>query len=295
MTLTAKKIIETALETMGQEPKFLQGCHRGMHNETYHAIKSFISRSSIMDFLRSPYSYWAKHLNPERPKRDATAAMTLGSAFHTLALEPTLFNEQYVMKPAPMLLKDVGREAYDIYKNAVEYIEKCGKEVISADEYNTLESMLIKLHSNKEAMELIHDSRIENSFFWQDMESGLLLKSRPDILHENVIVDLKTTSDASPRAFQNEMVKYGYHIQFAMIRDAVEAIEGRRINHFINIVIETKYPYNMGIYMIDEFTVDEGQAKYKHACLDLKEAIADDKWDDYGIRTISLPKWAFSD
>jgi hypothetical protein len=88
------------------------------------------------------------------------------------------------------------------------------------------------------------------------------------------------------------MVDYGYHIQFAMIRDAVEIIEGRRINNCINIVIETKYPYNMAIYIIDEFALDEGQVKYKQLCLDLKNAIAENKWSDFGIQEIGLPKWA---
>jgi exodeoxyribonuclease VIII len=270
----------------------IQVCIPDLSNEDYHSRKEFISRSALMDFDKSPYTYWAKHLNPDRPKKDATSSMILGSAFHTLALEPKLFDDQYIMKPAPMLLKDVGREAYNIYKNAVEYIETCGKIVLSTDEYNNLGFMLLKLQANKDAMHLIRDAHIENSFFWKDEHSGLLLKARPDILHDNMIVDLKTTSNASPRHFQREMVDYGYHIQFAMIRDAVEIIEGRRINNCINIVIETKYPYNMAIYIIDEFALDEGQLKYKQLCLDLKNAIEENDFKDYGIQTIGLPKWA---
>ncbi len=88
------------------------------------------------------------------------------------------------------------------------------------------------------------------------------------------------------------MVDYGYHVQFAMIRDAVEIVEGRRINNCINIVVETKYPFNMAIYIIDEFALDEGHMKYKQLCLDLKNAMAENKWADYGIQTIGLPKWA---
>ena len=33
--------------------------------------------------------------------------------------------------------------------------------------------------------------KYEQSFFWQDPATGLLLKARPDILHEDMIVDLK--------------------------------------------------------------------------------------------------------
>lgn len=299
MTLTPTKIIAEALNLLKDSSPIIKdmgliqsGIYEGMSNQEYHSNKFFISRSALMDFDKSPYTYWAKHINPDRPKRDATPSMILGSAFHALMLEPHLFDKEYIMKPKPMLLKDVGREAYDIYKKSIEYIEKCGKTVLSADEWDNLIAMRDKVNASSEAMQLIRDSRIENSFFWQDEHSGFLLKARPDILHQNMIVDLKTTSDASPRAFQHEMVKYGYHVQFAMIRDAVEVIEGRRIDNFINIVIETKYPYNMGIYIIDEETINSGEEKYKTLCVELKEAIATNNFQDYGIQTIGLPKWA---
>ena len=55
-----------------------------------------------------------------------------------------------------------------------------------------------------------------------------------------------------------------------MIRDGVDACEGRRINNVINICTETKYPHNMAIYIIDELAIDEGQVKYKSILLDLR-------------------------
>lgn len=268
------------------------GIYTTLSSEEYHSHKESISRSALMDFMRSAYTYWAKHLNADRQKRDATPQMELGTSFHTLILEPQRFDEEYVMKPEPVLLKNVGREAYEAYKNVVSYLENTDKKVLSADDWKNLMAMRDKLHSNKEVVELLANARIENSFFWQDKESGLLLKARPDALHENIILDLKTTFDASPRAFQNDMVKGGYHIQFAMIRNAVEALEGRRIENFINIVIENKYPYNMAIYIVDEAAVDVGQEKYKQALIELKEAKETNYYADYGIQTISLPKWA---
>ena len=268
------------------------GCYTELSNENYHAIKSHLSRSAIMDYDKSPYTYWAKHLNPNRPIKDATPQMELGTAFHTLILEPLRFNEEYVMKPTPVLLKDVGREAYDAYKGVCDYIEKSGQRVLSFDDWHNLMAMKAKLESNDQAMQLIRDCRIENSFFWEDEHSGMLLKARPDILHDNMIVDLKTCSDASPRAYQMEMVKYGYHVQGAMIRDGVDVCEGRRINNVINICVETKYPHNMAIYIIDEFAIDEGQVKYKNILLDIKNAIQENSYGDDGIQTIGLPRWA---
>lgn len=277
------------------KPRYIRdfGCYKDLSNEDYHADKDYISRSSIMDYLRSPFTYWAKHLNPDRPKKDATPQMILGSAFHKFILENETFLDEYCFAPEAVTLKYSGREAYDEYKKQLAECESSNKIVLTNDMGNVLIDMREKLKQNKKSMQLI-DGRIENSFFWRDAESGLLLKSRPDILHDSICVDLKTTSDASPRAFQNEMVKYGYHIQFAMIRDAVKAIEGHLLKTFIDLVIENKYPHNMAIYIIDEEAINEGERIYKSVCLDMKAARELNEWNDYGVQTVGLPKWAFS-
>jgi len=276
------------------------GVYTNLSSEEYHAHKESISRSAIMDFAQSPYTYWAKHLNPDRPIKETTPAMQFGTAFHMYCLEPQLFWAHYAVKTEHFTLKhlqevhgkDKGKFLFEEQKLSVLNLSKENKAILSADEYTNLKNMLDRITLNDSVMELSRGGKIENSFFWQDENSGLLLKARPDILHDNMIVDLKTCADASPRAFQSSMVTGGYHIQGAMIRDAVEAIEGHRINNVINICIETKYPYNMAIYIIDEFAIDAGQEKYKQICLDLNEAKETNTFADYGIMTIGLPKWA---
>ena len=61
----------------------------------------------------------------------------------------------------------------------------------------------------------------KNHFSWKDEDSGLIVKARPDVLHDNMIVDLKTIRDASVHSYQRDMVDGWYHVQGAMIRDAV--------------------------------------------------------------------------
>lgn len=269
-----------------------EGVYTNLSNQEYHSHKESISRSALMDFDHSPYTYWAKHLNSDRPRREPTPQMELGSAFHALMLEPKIFDETYIMKPEPVFLKDVGRESYDKYKGICEFLETCGSTILTIDQWDTLMRMKNAVKHNEDAIKLIEGARIENSFFWRDQHSGLLLKSRPDILHENMYIDLKTTSDASPRAYQSEMVKYGYHIQGAMVKDSSWILEAKDIKKVINIVVETKYPFNIGIYIIDEFALEEGHMKYKQLLLDLKNALEKNEFKGYGIQKIGLPKWA---
>jgi hypothetical protein len=107
-----------------------------------------------------------------------------------------------------------------------------------------------------------------------------------------MIVDIKTIADASPYNFQRSMVDGWYHVQGAMIRDAVRKLEGREINTVINVCVEKKYPYCVGIYIIDEAAIDQGEALYKNVLLDMQSCIIKNNYKSYQIQIIGLPKWA---
>lgn len=269
-----------------------EGIYTDLSNEEYHGDKDTLSRSSLMDFDISPYTYWANHLNPKRPPKKSTPAMEFGTMVHTYLLEPDEFKKRYAILPPKVLLKNEGREKYEMYKAICEGMEKSGAIIIEQEDIETLLLIADRINANPIARDLIEGARIEHSYFWQDEHSGLMLKSRPDILHENMIVDLKTCSDASPIAYKNAMAQGGYHVQGAMTRDAIDRLEGKRINKVLNIVIENKYPHNIAIYIIDEYALDAGHMKYKQICLDLKAARESNHFEDFGIQTISLPKWA---
>jgi exodeoxyribonuclease VIII len=269
-----------------------QGIYPNLSNEDYHADKNSLSRSSLKDFHRNPYYYHAMHLRPDRPAKEPTRDMILGSAFHTMVLEPCKFDYEYVCEPKKVLLKDVGREAYEAYKQQCMLLENSKRIVLSDDEYTNLWNMKNTLDRDKRIESLFAEAEIEKSFFWKDQKSGLMVKARPDILHHNMIIDLKTCADASPSGFQRAMVDGWYHVQGAMIRDAVRKLEGYTINTVINICVEKKYPYCVGIYIIDEEALDYGEAKYKEILMQMKECLETKEFRDYEIQTINLPKWA---
>jgi hypothetical protein len=271
-----------------------EGIYRDLSNESYHADSNSISRSAIMEFRKSPFKYWAAYLNPERPSREKdTPAIVMGKAFHTAILEPDKFSDEFMVSPEPVLLKNVGRVSYDAYKENLALCESTSKVIIPWNSYIVLVGMKIALSKHRKAMELIEGAIYESSYFWKDENSGLMIKARPDILHSNIIVDLKTCADASPRAFQNSMAAFGNHIQGAMVREGVRVLENRDIPNVINICIEKEYPYSIGIYIIDEAALDEGYIQFKQVLLDIKECMDKNEWPDYEIQTINLPKWAY--
>jgi len=287
------------------------GIHPDLSSQDYHAHKESISRSAMMDFKRSPYTYWAMHLNPERPEKLATPSMIFGSAFHTFILEPHLFDKEYIVEPETLklpkvgLLRDLGRPEYDKQKSERDYVslqnkirleefeaQADGKITLTTDQMLTLLAMRDALQKHPTAMQLVTGATYEQSYFWQDKESGLIVKARPDIIHDNMIVDLKTIADASPSNFQRSMVSGGYHVQGAVIRDGIRALTGQDIPNVINIAVQTSYPYSIGIYIIDEYALEQGREEYKQLLVDIKSAFVNNNFPDYEVQTVSLPTWA---
>lgn len=262
-----------------------------MTNDDYHNHQA-ISRSGVLEFSRSPYHYFKSYLENGRIKKNPTPAMTFGSAFHTLMLEPEKFDNEYICKPTPVLLKDVGREVYDIYKNTLEAIDKMGKTVLSVDEFDALAEMKKAVENHPDANKLITGGQHEASLFWTDEHTGIECKARPDIWHEEIVTDLKTIASADPKTFQRSMVEGGYHIQAAMIREAIRMNTGKDVKTFAYIVCEKTFPFSVAVYVLDELALEQGHCEFKNILLELKQCKQNNEWQSYKTQTISLPAWA---
>jgi hypothetical protein len=274
-----------------QQTLIQPGIYPNLSNDDYHAHNS-ISRSKLMDFAVSPYTYWAMHINPNRPPKRTSKAFEIGQALHDFILQPKLFEKEYDIEPKKILLKNTSRREFDAYKNECAALELSGKIILSFEDYKKLDEMRDRILNYKEARELIEGARYEESYFWIDPETELLIKTKPDILHHNMSVDFKTTRDASSRAFKGSIIEYGYHIQAATVREGRKMCEQRHVPDFINLCIEKEYPYHIGIYIMEEEAIDKGHEEYRQLLVDLQRALAHNEWPDYPIETIGLPRWA---
>lgn len=264
----------------------------GMHIEKYHSMNEYFSRSALVDFSRSQLTYWGKYVNKERPQKKETPSMSLGSLVHCLILEEDEFFNRYAIEPKKVLLKDVGREAYDAYKRECGEIEAAGKVTISFEDLEKAQSMKESVFS--EYKNLLSGCRPEVSCFWQDEELGVNLKARPDAMSDIHIVDIKTAHDALPRAMESEMIKYGYHIQAAMCIDGIAACTGNELSSFVIIAVESSYPFNVGAYVLDSSVIDAGRSEYKRLASELKaytEKASKERPKSYGETLLMLPKW----
>lgn len=259
-----------------------------LSSEAYHQGPG-ISRSGLMEFKRSPYHYWYKYLNSDYKPEPVTQAQIIGNALHTLILEPNEFEKRYFVIPEFNKVTKEGKECWLKIKS-----DLGKKETLSAHQYQTLQHMAASLKKNKLAIQLIENAEIEQSLYWTDPDTGILCKCRPDILRNNLVCDLKTAQNGSPRSFQYAAFDYGYYIQAAMVREAIKQLKQKIIKDFLFLVIEKSAPYAISIYQLDEASLNKGYQEFKILLAHYKQCLETNDWPAYTIQEISLPRYVFS-
>ncbi len=259
--------------------------------EAYHADKETVSRTSIMMYDECPRKYQALYITKEVEK-EVTKPMLLGSAFHTLILEPQKFDERIAIYPSDIDRRtNIGKAAYNDF-----VMHSQGKMVIDSETLDTIKGMEAALRDHLEAATLVWGNQpvYERSYIYGDDGSGLVIKSRPDILQPNCIVDLKTCQSASEFAFRQSMLKQGNHIQGAMVQDAlhvVDCVPEALTLPVINIAIETKKPYCIAIYFISLAATQSGRERYQSVLKRMKASFETDVYPSYETKEIDLPNW----
>jgi hypothetical protein len=150
------------------------------------------------------------------------------------------------------------------------------------------------LKKNKLAIQLLENAQVEQSLYWTDPDTGILCKCRPDILRNNLVCDLKTAQDGCPRSFQYAAFDYGYHIQAAMIQEALIQLKQIQINDFLFLVIEKTAPYAISIYQLDQVSLAQGHHEFKTLLRRYQHCLETNDWPAYEIQEISLPRYAFN-
>lgn len=254
-------------------------------NEGYHGGPG-LSNSGISLLLDCPLRYWDKYINPDKPEREETASMRMGTMVHTFLLEPEKFEQLYYHVEAK---PRKGTKAYDELA-----VVASGREIIGSEEMKLLRQIQRSIQAKKDARDLLKNGQAEQSIYWKDAETGVLCKARPDYMTNSYIVDLKTTRCASWAEFSKSIASYGYHRQAAMQLDAMEAISGIKHTNFINICVETERPYIVSVFVMDNDALDQGRVQYKRGLEIFKECQASNNWPDYvpELEQIGLPAWA---
>lgn len=246
----------------------------------YHAHPA-ISKSLLDRVARSPMHARA-YLDGDRGEE--TPAMAFGSAFHAALLEPARAGDRYALFDGDLRTK-AGKAERDA-------IIESGRSILRPNDASMITRMIAAVHRNNTAREYLSMTGIaESSVFWAHPASGLELRCRPDywIQSHGIVLDIKTTRDASPAAFARFVAKYRYHVQ------AAHYLDGTQAERFVLIAIEKDSPHAVAVYELDEASLDLGRQAREQDIATLAVCMSTDDWPGYvdAVQTLTLPPWSF--
>lgn len=254
-------------------------------NAEYHASTA-ISKSGLDLIRRAPYLYAYRRENPQ----EQTPAMRLGTLTHTVVLEPEVFAHSVIARPEGIDRRtSAGKADWAAFEIMAE-----GREIITNEEGAKLAAIRDAVRSHPAAAKALTGSpTIEQSIFWDS--DGIACRCRPDaVTSKGVIVDLKTTRDASPEGFAKSIAQYRYHVQAAFYSDGYRAAFGEAPRGFVFIAVETEPPYLVAVYVASEAMTQRGRVDYQTDLDTFRRCQESGTWPGYSDAplTIDLPKWA---
>ncbi|AXD05117.1 exodeoxyribonuclease VIII [Salmonella enterica subsp. enterica serovar Milwaukee str. SA19950795] len=263
------------------------GIYYDIPNEAYHAGPG-VSKSQLDDIADTPAIYlWRKNAPVDTTK---TKMLDLGTAFHCRVLEPEEFSNRFIVAPEFNRRTNAGKEEEKAF------LMECadtGKTVITAEEGRKIELMYQSVMALPLGQWLVESTgHAESSIYWEDPETGILCRCRPDkIIPEfHWIMDVKTTADI--QRFKTAYYDYRYHVQDAFYSDGYKAQFGVQPT-FVFLVASTTIEcgrYPVEIFMMGEEAKLAGQLEYHRNLRTLADCLNTDEWP--AIKTLSLPRWA---
>jgi hypothetical protein len=239
--------------------------------EDYHADRSCVSTTVLKAALRSPQ--YCRHLLLNGVAQ--TDAMRMGTAYHMRVLEPAAYKWAYAVAP------DIDRRTKP-YKEFV--IANAGREILTHDEAVAIEGMAAATHAHPTAHELLEQGLKEVTLIWQDEETGLWIKIRPDCLNAGldtgVCLDLKKTANASKRAFSRDCRKFDYDVQAAVYAHVLRKVFGRDFD-FAFFACEDTAPYGAALYGAPDSMLAEGQRRMRLALNTIARCQQNGIWPGY--------------
>jgi hypothetical protein len=248
-------------------------------NADYHADPA-VSASHLHAVAKSPYHYWSRYLDPKRSAPEPTAAMRLGSLVHCAVLEPEDLLQRYGVC-APRNTK-AGKEQ-------AERMAAAGIEAVTSSDMALALSMALSVRLHPAAAALLAHGKAEQSFWWDDAATGLRCKCRPDWYAGATVVDLKTTTDASPAGFARSVATFRYHVQASHYLAGLHGAE-----RFVFIAVEKTAPYAVAVYELDAAAMAAGDELRQRDMRVIADCQATKEWPGYGddCQALSLPSWA---
>lgn len=278
------------------------GVHDGISNAAYHGQltpKPSISASMAVTLMEHcPLKLWSGcYLNPDYEREEKTT-WDLGTAGHLALLEPSEWAARTVIidaadykKPANQDLRDAAYLAgkTPLLPKHVDQIMGLRKSVLA----DPIAGPAFATGTGRE---------FEQTIICRDRKTGVYLKCRPDVRAADWswVADLKTTTNANPRALKAKAFDDGWAQRAEWYMDVIEGATGIRPAEFFFIVPEVKPPHIVTVCRFKPELGDKPAALQWASMMNRKaidvfaECVATNRWPGYTDRVVDLeyPNWA---
>lgn len=283
-----------------RSPITVPGLYEGIGMDRYHGPVEIcpgpsISSSGLRTIeSKSPFHYWYDSpLNPNPPEREEKAHFIMGRLLHELLergdatwadwhVTPPGFSEAHVKKWEQAIAERDSAKA-------------AGKSCVPHGDAMKATQMVAAVHKHPRAKLLFKSGIFEPTLAWQDKETGIWLRVRPDFFPSvrKWIPDYKSTVSAKPDDFAKSVDNYGYHMAAALYLDGIEALFGERPAGFMFVAQEKTEPFVTEIFQLDEEAIGWGRVLNRRSLRRLAKCLATDTWPTYGndVNLVTLPDW----
>lgn len=274
-------------------PIALPGIYANVPMDTYHGqltVGHSASHSSLERlWSKSPLHFFDRwYANPDRADDAPSEYMVIGKAAHALFLGEPHFAKQFIRRPE---IAPDGRQWHGSNKSCIEWMARAaasGRTVLSPSQVEQISGMAKRLDAEPLVRGGMLSGLIEQSFVWQDAETGLWLKARPDVVPaDGDYVDLKIVSDISDDGIQRSITSFGYHRQAALVLEGASRLLGVPFNlrggkgetglSFTLVFVESSRPHAVEIVTLKPSDIEAGRAEV-HAALRLLKHCIDKNW-----------------
>ena len=227
---------------------YKEGVYEDMPFPEYNALDAVRSHD-LTSFSRDPFTWKYE----EKPDSEASFFVE-GRVQHCLFLEPHVFNDEFAIAPQVDKRTKVGKAEYEDFLSTVG-----DRTVISQELYDTCLERTNVLDAFKPQEKDKTELTVIFDYF------GHLCKARFDLLADNVIIDLKTCRDASPKGFRNAVRNFGYHQQCAFYLDAARSVGMTDVDRFQFLAIQKTHPYPYVVYELEPSAIEYGRSLNEQA------------------------------
>ena len=284
------------------------GAYADIAAEDYHGNLGLLPAPSLSSsgaktlLVQSPLHFWhASALNPERVELNKPH-FNVGKAAHDMILLTDRWPDHYFVTSEGFSRAKTKQCAEEIAE-ADAAIES-GMVVLSFDQAETVHAVAAAIKRNPLAVATLTNGVAEETLAWQDPETGVWLRARPDFRPNSILTkqavmvvsDLKfvAASHANPKGFEKAIENFGYHMSAAFYMDGIKAVYGHYPTHWVHVVVEKDAPHCVALYELPGEDIERGRVMNRRAINLFARCLDAGKWPGYADdpKQVGLPIWA---